>query len=269
MSPQDVALCVKPGKTALKVFLVDDEAPARSRLRNLLEDIDVEIPNEIIGEACNGVEALEKIGDGLSIEAILIDIRMPVMDGIELARHIARLPNPPAVIFVTAYEEYAIRAFELAAVDYLLKPMKAPRLAEALRRARPLEPESVILNALSLPGGRRFIRCPERDRILMVAVADILYFKSELKYITARTLEREYLFEESLSRLEDEFSDRFLRIHRNCIVAREAITGCLREYSDGAAADSDAHWKITLRGIPEHLDVSRRQWPSVRAAIGA
>ena len=119
----------------LRVLVVDDEAPARARLRDLLGDVAGQQPNALVGMAANGVEALRLLEDAAA-DVVLADIRMPVMDGVELARHLARLPEPPALVFVTAYDQYAVQAFELAAVDYLLKPVRAQRLAEALERVR-------------------------------------------------------------------------------------------------------------------------------------
>jgi two-component system response regulator AlgR len=248
----------------LKVLLVDDEGPARRRLRDLLEDLAGELPTEVVGEAGDGVAALEWL-EQAQADVALIDIRMPRMDGIELARHLATRPQAPAVVFVTAYDQYAVQAFELAAVDYLLKPVRAERLLAALGKV--VRRPAAILEAAEAvqPGGRRQLRCPERGRVLLVQVADILYLRAEQKYVTARTAEREFLLEESLAQLEAEFGSRFLRIHRNCLVARDAIAGFARQHEPGA--DGEAHWAIILRGTDERLVVSRRQWPQVKAAI--
>lgn len=250
---------------ALRVLIVDDEAPARARMADLLADIGGEAPNTVVGMVADGVAALEFL-DGNDADVALIDIRMPRMDGIELAQHIARLPRAPAVVFATAYDEYAVKAFELAAIDYLLKPVRAARLADALKKAARLRPEAPVLRELA-PQGRKQLRCSERGRVLLVPVADVLYFKAELKYVTARTAEREYVLEESLAHLEQEFADRYLRIHRNCIVARAAIAGCTRE-KDTDDPDGEAHWTLLLAGVSERLPVSRRQWPLVKPLIG-
>jgi two-component system response regulator AlgR len=252
----------------LRVLIVDDEAPARSRLRNLLDDVAEQVPTEVVVEAADGIAALEKL-DGVEADVALVDIRMPRMDGVELARHLAGLASPPAVIFVTAYDQYAVKAFELSAVDYLLKPVRAERLAEALRKAsRSPVAVAALRRATEAiePGGRRHLRCSERGKILLVPVADVVYFKAELKYVTARTSAREFLLEESLSQLETEFDGRFLRIHRNCLVARMAITGFEREH-ESPAADAEAHWTVLLNGVPERLPVSRRQWQQVKAVL--
>jgi two-component system response regulator AlgR len=252
----------------LRVLIVDDEAPARARLRDLLADIAAQVPNRVAAEAADGVEALDKL-EGIEADVALLDIRMPRMDGIELARHLAGLTKPLAVIFVTAYDQYAVKAFELAAVDYLLKPVRAERLAAALQKTgRAPSPPAAIKSAAEAiePGGRRQLRSTERGRVMLVPVADILYFKAEQKYVTARSREREFLIEESLAQLETEFAARFLRIHRNCLVARDAIVGFERDH-ETAAADGEARWCLMLRGVPDRLPVSRRQWPQVKAVL--
>jgi two-component system response regulator AlgR len=245
----------------LRVLIVDDERPARERLKHLLADIAAELPSEVVAEAADGVEAIERLQTVIA-DVALIDIRMPRLDGIELARHIASLGQPPAVIFVTAFDQYAIKAFEVSAVDYLLKPVRAVRLLEALRRARRLPAEAALWQTLA-PQGRQHLHSSERGRILLIPVADILYLRAELKYVTARTREREYLLEESLTQLEQELGERFIRVHRNCLIARQAIAGCERSTDD----EGEAHWSVLVQGIAEKLPVSRRQWPQVKALV--
>jgi two-component system response regulator AlgR len=247
---------------ALRLLLVDDETPARARLRDLLGDIAAEVPSTVVAEAADGFAALERAQAG-DLDVALIDIRMPGMDGVELARHLARLPSTPAVIFVTAFDQYAVQAFELAALDYLVKPVRAARLADALRKARRHADDAVRLEKSAL-AIRQNLSCLERGRILLVPVAEILYLKAEQKYVTARTAGREYLLEESLVHLEAEFSERFLRIHRNCLVARAVVTGVERAADEG---DGEAHWQVILDGSAERLPVSRRQWPQVKALL--
>ncbi len=247
----------------LRVFIVDDEAPARLRLKALLGDIADRLPNRIAGEAQDGVRALDAL-QRAPADVVLIDIRMPRMDGIELARHLALVNPAPAIVFTTAYDRYAVTAFELNAVDYLLKPVRAARLEEALRKAMlaaPLAHEA--LRRLST--GRRHLASIERGRLLLVPVADIVYLKAELKYVTARTREREYLIEESLTRLEQEFSGHFVRIHRNCLVAAGSVAG----FERALEIEGEPHWMLLLRGLDEKLPVSRRQWPAVKAALAA
>lgn len=241
---------------ALRVFIADDEAPARLRLKALLSDIAAELPNRVVGEAGNGQEALDALADlppDDAADVALVDIRMPGMDGVELASRLAALPRPPALVFCTAYDQYAVRAFELQAADYLLKPVRASRLLDALRRV----PEQRA--PAPAPSGRGQLSCSERGRILFVQVADVVYLRAELKYVTARTTEREYLLDESLAALEQEFASRFVRIHRNCLVARDAVVG-FEHVKDGA----EGHWAVVLRGVDERLPVSRRQWAQVR-----
>ena len=184
-----------PSPAPLKILLVDDEPLARSRLRELLADIAQQVPTEVVAEAGNGLIALEILREKV-VDVVLADIRMPGMDGIELASHLGRLPNPPAVIFTTAYDNYAVQAFDLNAVDYLLKPVRAQRLLAALQKVPAQHPDPVLLAGLGQQmrgGGRTHLSCHERGRLLLVPVSEVLYFKADLKYVTARTIEREYL----------------------------------------------------------------------------
>jgi two-component system response regulator AlgR len=244
----------------LRILIVDDEAPARARLRDLLSDLAAELPHEIVAEAADGLAALDTCAD-ITPDIVLTDIRMPRMDGLELAQHLGRLPQPPALIFVTAFDQYAVKAFELAALDYLLKPIRATRLAAALEKARSSVLRSEQLQILA-PQGRSMLRSTERGRSLLVPVADIRYLRAEQKYVTAHTHEREYLLEESLNQLEQEFGDLFVRAHRNCLVARKAITG----YSRGQENDEggETQWLLILKNTSERIPVSRRQWPFVK-----
>ena len=239
----------------LRVLIVDDEAPARSRLRELLADIATQLPVALAGEAANGREALDRVG-AAGVDIILLDIRMPEMDGLEMAQHLLKLPAPPAVIFTTAYDSHAMQAFEVNAVDYLLKPVREERLLAALQKAQALAPARLEALREWAPRARTHLSVVERGRITLVPVSDIVYLKSELKYVTVRTVGREYLVEESLSHLEGEFGERFLRIHRSCLVARAAVVGFERvEQGD---------WVVVLKGLDERLPVSRRQQHIVR-----
>ena len=256
---------------ALRIFIVDDEPPARNRLRDLLSDCSEQIALEVVGEAGNGQEALEKLME-TPADVVLLDIRMPQMDGIEFAQHLQKLPKPvlstgeghapslskwpPAIIFTTAYDAYAIKAFELHAIDYLLKPIRLKRLFDALTRAREAVPlQTEVLRDL-LPEPRKFLSIHERGKIHLIPVEQVLFLRAELKYITVRTAEREYLIEESLNALEKEFAARFVRVHRNCLVAKEAIAGFERGGEDNAES---AGWMVKLKGLDELLAISRRQ----------
>lgn len=251
----------------LKILLVDDEPLARDRLRTLLGDIAAQCPVDIVGEAANGLQALETLHEQTA-DVVLADIRMPGMDGIELAAHLGRLEKPPAVIFTTAYDNYAVQAFDLNAVDYLLKPVRAQRLLAALQKVPAQRPDSALLAGIGQAvrgGGRTHLSCHERGRLLLVPVPEVLYFKADLKYVTARTVDREYLLDESLTHLESEFADRFLRLHRAVLVARTALAG----FEKAAGDDAEAYGWALLRGVPEKLPVSRRQWASARAGLNA
>src|SRR5438093_477631 len=246
----------------IRVFIADDETPARERLKELLQDIAGDVPSVVAGEAANGLEALERL-PASSAQVLLLDIRMPGMDGLELARHLSALDNAPAVVFVTAHDKNAIEAFDLNALDYLLKPVRAGRLAAALKKAAAAgapRRESLV-RAAAAP--REYLSVAERNRIVLVPVRDIVFLRAEQKYVTVRTREREHLIEESLIALEREFAGPFVRIHRNCLVARTAIRGFERT----GGGEEEAHWQVVLEGLVERLPVSRRQWPAVRELI--
>jgi len=249
----------------LRIFLVDDEQPARERMKEVLSDLSAELPNAVVGEAASGHEGLRRLLPVLPVDVALVDIHMPQMSGMEFARHVAGLERPPAVVFVTAHDQYAIEAFEVNALDYLLKPVRAARLLAALQRAvahgavrrEPLERAA----AAAGQGPRRYLSVSERGRIHLVPIADIVYLKAELKYVTIRTPEREFLVEESLSSLEQEFGEAFVRVHRSCLVARARVRGFERVVDEDGEG---AGWAVTLEGVIEKLPVSRRQWPIVK-----
>ncbi len=239
---------------ALRVVIADDEAPARSRIEDLLEDCAATLSLQVVGEAANGRELLDQL-ERTPADLVLLDIRMPEMDGIEAAQHLQKLPEPPSIIFTTAYDAYALKAFELHAVDYLLKPIRLRRLHEALARVRSITPLSLDVLQQLHPEPRKHLSVQERGRVILVPVDKILFMRAELKYVTIRTSEREYLLEESLTRLEQEFRERFVRIHRSCLVARDHVDRFERASEDGG----EGGWTVVLRGLDEHLPVSRRQ----------
>ena len=249
--------------TALRLLLVDDEAPARTRLRNLLDDLAPQLATEVLAEASDGIEALERIEDAV-IDVALVDIRMPRMDGLQLALQLTRRPNPPAIIFITAFDQYAVKAFDLSAVDYLLKPVRSQRLLEALHKVRQGEPGIVTLQKL-VPEGRRQLRSTERGRVILIPIEEVLFLRAEQKYVTARTVAAEHLLEDSLLQLESEFGERFVRVHRNCLVAVAAMAGYERAADE--EGESEPHWQLLLRGVGDKIPVSRRQWPVVKALI--
>lgn len=253
----------------LRVLIVDDEAPARRRLAQLLGDIVDQLPTVITGEAKDGQQALEWLAEN-QVDVALVDINMPRVDGLQLALHLMRQPMSPAVIFVTAYDQYAVKAFDLSATDYLLKPVKAERLLTALGKVRVDPARGVTAARAALaqlaPQGRHALRCLERGRVVLIPIEDVIYLRAELKYVTVRTAAGEHLLEESLTQLETEFSDRFVRAHRNCLVARAALAGYEKEES---GREGEGAWLLVLRGLDERIPVSRRQWPTVKGLFKA
>lgn len=243
---------------SLRVILADDEALARGRLKSLLGDLREHLAVTVVAEAVNGSEVLARVLD-TPADVILMDIQMPGMSGLEAARHLTMLGQAgkpvPAIIFVTAHDEHAVAAFELRAADYLLKPVRLARLREALSRVRPLSVDT----AASLAPHRVCFTVLERQRILQVPVRDVLYLRAEQRYVTARTRQREYLLDESLVKLEEEFSAEFLRLHRSCLVARQHLAGFERVEGGG-----ESSWQAILKDWPERLPVSRRQLHVVR-----
>ena len=246
---------------SLRVFIVDDEEPTHSRLKELLGDIAAEVATSVVGEARHGLEALERV-PASGAQVLLADIHMPGMGGLELARHLCGLEHPPAVIFVTAHDRHAVEAFELSAIDYLLKPVRAARLAAALKKAVAAAAPGREQLARAAQEPREYLSVVERNRIVLLPVRDIVFLRAEQKYVTVRTAAREHLIEEPLVALEREFAARLVRIHRNCLVARAAIRGFERN-----PGDDEAQWLVVLEGIAERLPVSRRQWPTVRELV--
>jgi two-component system, LytTR family, response regulator AlgR len=238
----------------MKVLIVDDEPLARERLRAVLSEFsDV----EIIGEAENGLLAIDKVAE-LQPDAVLLDIAMPVMDGLEAARHISQLDPAPALIFCTAFDQHAVEAFEAAAIDYLLKPVRSERLATALQRARKqrLQTETI---AKVTSKRRTHLSARFRGSMRLIPVTDIRFLQAEEKYVVVHHARGEDLIEESLKSLEEEFADLFIRIHRNCLVAHEQIRE-LRRQTDGTV-------HAILRDAPNVLEVSRRALPVLKEKL--
>jgi two-component system response regulator AlgR len=241
----------------LKVLIVDDEQPARERLRRLVE----ELPGWAVAAECaTGLDALPLAGK-LRPAVALLDIRMPGMTGIELARHLGTLEQPPAIVFTTAYDEYALEAFESQAVGYLLKPVRRERLEEALKHASRLSaPQLLKLAAPEQPlSARQHIAVRARDELKLIPVKDVRYFRADQKYVTVRHTQGEELIDESLRQLEDEFAADFVRIHRSLLVA-VAHVAALERTPDGG-------YELKLRGDAETLPVSRRQIADLRKRL--
>ena len=242
----------------LQVLLVDDEPLARSRLRALLGDCSAPAAT-VAAEAGNATQAMEQLRRQ-PFDAALLDIHMPGADGLALAQAIRDLADPPAVVFVTAHAEHAVAAFEIDAVDYLTKPVRLERLATALQKverhlqarrgAQPAAPEEVLI-------------IQDRGRTERVPLAEVLYFKAELKYITVRTAGRSYILDGSLSDLEERHRGQFLRIHRNALVSRRAVRSLEKHYDP----EEGEGWAVRLNGVDESLAVSRRQLTAVREAL--
>ncbi len=243
--------------TALRTLIVDDEPPARDRLRRLLESMD---GVEILGEAANGIEAVA-ICDEMVPDVVLLDIRMPGMDGIETARHFNGLDKPPAVIFCTAFDQYAIDAFDAQAVGYLLKPVRRERLERALDHATRLtRPQLNAINESTNPGGSRaHVAARIGEKLSLIPIADVLYFRAEQKYTTVHHIGGEVLIDEPLKALEEEFARDFVRVHRNSLIAVRAIDALEKSDRGGYVA--------VLRGTGEAIDVSRRLVAEVRKRL--
>jgi two-component system response regulator AlgR len=245
----------------LRIFIADDETPARERMKELLGDIAADLPTAVVGEARDGLATLGAV-PGSGAQVLLLDIQMPGLGGLEVARHLMALEQPPTIIFVTAHDRHAVEAFELNALDYLLKPVRAERLAAALKKAAGGAAPNREQLARAAVNAREYLSIAERNRIVLVPIRDIVFLRAEQKYVTLRTREREHLLEEALVALEKEFAERFVRIHRNCLVARAAIRGFERSLEG-----EDAGWLVQLDGLEERLPVSRRQWPIVRELV--
>lgn len=244
----------------LKALIVDDEALARSRLRTLLGDCSE--PGVVVAaEAANAAQAISAL-QREAFDVVMLDIGMPGANGLALAQAIARLAQAPAVVFVTAHSEHAVQAFELEATDYLTKPVRLARLQQALQKV-----ERLVLANREAPAvtGEEHLIIQDRGRTERVPLAEVLYLKAELKYITVRTAEKSYILDGSLNELEERYPVPFMRIHRNALVARRAVRALEKHY-DPEEGDG---WALRLKGIDDLLAVSRRQLAAVREAIAA
>lgn len=247
---------------SLKTLIVDDEALARSRMRTLLRDC-TSPAAEVTAEASQGEEALAHLA-AMDLDLVLLDVHMPGVDGIEVARALRSRPDAPAVVFVTAHATHAVTAFELDAVDYLTKPVRAERLQQALQKAERFLKERRALQAPSAPpAAPETVLIQDRGRAERVPLSEVLYLKSEYKYLTVRTATRSHILDGSLNEFEERYPNRFLRVHRNALVARSAIRA-LEKYDDGEDAEG---WALRLDAIPEPVAVSRRQLAAVREVL--
>jgi len=234
-----------------RVLIVDDEAPARERLRSLLFELD---QADVVGEAVTGEEALQRTAE-LAPDVVLLDVRMPGIDGIEAAKHMNVLEQPPAIIFTTAFDEYAMKAFDAQAVGYLLKPIRKEKLAAALSHASRLTPPQ--LQKIADPTrSRSHIAARHREGLRLIPLDEVQFFFAEQKYTTVRHLKGEDLIEDSLRSLEDEFGSGFVRIHRNALVSVRFLESIDR--------NADGQYFVKLRGCEAPLQVSRRMASELR-----
>jgi two-component system response regulator AlgR len=243
---------------SLRVLIVDDEPPARERLRRLLaEQGDV----DIAGEAANGEQAVRLAGE-LHPDLVLLDVRMPGMNGLEAARHLALFDSPPAVVFTTAYDAYAVEAFEAQAIGYLLKPVRAEKLAAALKRAARLAAPKLAKLAAGDPqrAARTHVAARLGDSVRLIPLQDIYYFGADQKYTTVRHRGGTDLIEDSLRALEEEFPSLFVRVHRNALVGINSLAAIER--------DAEGQYRVVIRDIGERLDVSRRLAGELKERFG-
>lgn len=245
----------------IAVLVVDDEPLARARMRRLLAECP-DPPVQVVGEAANAAQALAVLAHQ-AVDLALVDIHMPGADGLALARAMREQGYRTALVFVTAHGEHALQAFEVEAVDYLTKPVRAERLAAALakvarrRHDSPVEaPAPALADALLIH---------DRGRTERVPLTEVLVLKAELKYVTVRTAQRSLILDGSLTELETRYPAQFVRAHRNALVARHALRRLERRHD---AADGEG-WVVWLAGLDEPQPVSRRQLAVVREALGA
>ena len=251
---------------ALRVLIVDDEPLARARLATLVGDCPA--PRcEVVGQCAHVREASDWF-ESHAADVVLLDIQMPGPPGTALAAQLQRLAQPPAVVFVTAHSEHALAAFDLDAADYLTKPVLRERLAAALQRAARRAPARDGSGGVAADP---VLVVSERGRVARVPLADVLYLKAELKYVTLRTRGRTWVLDDSLTDLEQRLGERFLRIHRNALVARDAVRLLERRRMaehDDEAGGNEIGWAVQVAPVDEWLAVSRRQLGAVREALG-
>ena len=232
----------------MRILIVDDEAPARERLQRLLTEIE---DCQVVAEAGNGGQALQFCHE-LHPDVVLMDISMPGMSGVEIAHHLNALPEPPAVIFTTAYDEYAVEAFETEAIGYLLKPVRKEKLARALRHAARVSAARLRqLTQVGRQSSRREHVCARiGEQLRLIPLDEVVYFLADQKYVTVRHLQGDDLIDESLKELSVEFSPDFIRIHRNALIAEKFI--------EAVGRDDDGQYVVKMRDCSEPLQVSRR-----------
>lgn len=248
----------------IRVLLVDDEELARLRLRTLVDECP-EPKACVVGEAGNAAQALAWL-EAHACDVLLLDIRMPGRDGTQLAAQLRERTDAPAVVFVTAHTEHALKAFDLDAIDYLTKPVRRERLQAALARVAQRLSLQAALVASPVDKGPVLV-VSDRGRVLSVPVADVLYLKAELKYVTLRTAQHTFVLDDALSDLEQRLGERFIRVHRNALVARHAVRALERRVMAGGDEEGGESWAVRVGPVDEWLVVSRRQATAVREAL--
>ncbi|MEE9447095.1 MAG: LytTR family DNA-binding domain-containing protein [Arenicellales bacterium] len=235
----------------MKCLIVDDEVLARTRLKTILADVGEEFN---IIESDNGNDALDKCND-YAPDLVFLDIRMPGMSGMEVAQHLTAYDKPPAVVFTTAYNEFALEAFDANAIDYLLKPIRRERLQQALTKLRPFSAETVAQLPIDEP--RNNFALTEKGKIRLVPLEEVIYFRADNKFVRLRTLDGDHVISEVLNSLEEELGDKFIRVHRNSLVSKSHIDGLTKDNETGK-------WYAHFKSLDETIEVSRRQTTHVR-----
>jgi two-component system response regulator AlgR len=239
----------------MKILIVDDEALARARLSRFINNAEL---GEVVSEASNGIEAIKAV-EKFAPDVVLMDIQMPAMDGLEAAQHISQLDTPPAIIFTTAYDEYAIQAFDVQAVGYLLKPVRLDDLKNTLSKLNKLN--KVQAKSLNASPRRSHISAKSHQGLELIPIENIILFRADHKYICVLHKLGELLIDEPLKELEDEFEGLFVRVHRNALVAIKSISGFEKQ--------SDGGYTLKLHGVDESIAISRRHVAGVRKLIKA
>ena len=248
----------------MRVLICDDEPLARDRMKRMLEKID---NVEVVGEARNGIDLLDRI-PLTQPDVVITDIRMPAMDGMEAAEHMANMAEPPALIFCTAYDEYAIRAFQVQAIGYLLKPVRQEDLEQVLSQAARVNRAQLNAVRQGMPrearndvppmAGRKHISARTHRGIELIPVDEVRYFMADQKYVTVRYPDGDVLIDDTLKELEEEFGNRFLRVHRNALVALAHIEA-LEQYQN--------QYQLRFKGIEDRVVISRRHVASVKKLL--
>jgi two-component system response regulator AlgR len=242
----------------MKILVVDDERPARERLTHMLSSMQDAEP---VGEAANGLEAVQLV-QTTRPDVVLMDIRMPGMDGLEASRHLAQMEEPPAIIFTTAYSEHALEAFDAHAVGYLVKPIRQERLEQSLSKAKKLtQAQLATLHQESTSTGRSHICARVRGNLELIPVESVVYFQADQKYITVRHLNGEVLIEDALKNLEIEFQEKLIRIHRNALANTQYVAGMEKS--------RDARFLINFKSVDDKLEISRRHVAEIRKFLKA